>query len=524
MTAGSTTHSPPTGYAAAARLARTLLLPFALAATAACNDLDPNQPARSTGVTDPTTELAKRPARIVRLIVTPDTATVASGAMRSFSAVGVRRDGSQVPVTPTWTATGGTVDTAGTFKAGATAGAYRVIGSLQSGGLADTSRVTIVGASTTPTLASVSLTPATVTLSAGGTQQFTARGTWSDGSTTTLTPGYDVTGGTISSAGMYTAGQTAGTFRVIATAPGTTLADTSAVTITSVTPPPVNTASCFDRGPATMTVSGTQSSRLDNRTGLAANAIIDARTAYWPQVDDYPVLVGGGNGWCWTGGRIEGFWSDQTTWSDMHGRTAFEDYGGANTVLEALYLRNYGDGLTIRITADNWTLRRSHFVHMRDDCIENDYERGGLVDDVLFEGCYSGFSARPSDSKLGTYSGANNVWTIQNSLVWLEPMAQPYKGTPPNTSGFFKWDKSSYNSSPQLVLRNNIFRADMTPADGTLCLAPPGKVAESVNNVIVWLGAGTYPCLPLPPGWTLTTDRSVWDNAVTAWKAAHPGL
>jgi hypothetical protein len=41
--------------------------------------------------------------------------------------------------------------------------------------------------------------------------------------------------------------------------------------------------------------------------------------------------------------------------------------------------------------------------------------------------------------------------------------------------------------------------------------------------VIVWLGPGEYPCLPLPPGWTLTTDRRVWDDAVAAWTARHPG-
>jgi hypothetical protein len=323
---------------------------------------------------------------------------------------------------------------------------------------------------------------------------------------------WSASGGTIDSSGVFRVGTTAGTSPVIA-----------AVTI-GAAPAPGAMAGCFDRGKATMTIAGTQASRLDNRTGLAAGAVIDARTAYWPQVDDYPVLVGGGAGWCWSGGRVEGLWDDRTTWADMHGRTAFEDYGGANTVLEGLRLENYGDGLTIRITADDWTLRRSHFVHMRDDCIENDYERGGLVDDVFFEGCYNAFSARPSDAKLGTYSGASNVWTIQRSLVWLEPMAQPYKGTPPNTSGFFKWDHSTYDSSPRLLLRDNVFRADMVPADGTLCLAPPGKLVESTHNVIVWLGPGAYPCLPLPAGWRLTTDRRVWDDAVAVWKRRHPEL
>jgi hypothetical protein len=371
-----------------------------------------------------------------------------------------------------------------------------------------------------PRPVAVVVAPDTAAVAVGATERFTATGRSNDGATVPVAVRWSASGGTIDSSGVFRAGTTAGTHRVIATASGGTHADTSAVTI-GAAPAPRAMTGCFDRGKATMTIAGTQASRLDNRTGLAVGAVIDARTAYWPQVDDYPVLVGGGAGWCWSGGRIEGLWDDQTTWADMHGRTAFEDYGGANTVLEGLRLKNYGDGLAIRITADDWMLRRSHFVHMRDDCIENDYERGGLVDDVFFEGCYSGFSARPSDAKLGAYSGANHVWTIQSSLVWLEPMAQPYKGTPPNTSGFFKWDKSTYDSSPRLVLRNNVFRADMVPADGTLCLAPPGKLVESTNNVIVWLGPGAYPCLPLPAGWTLTTDRRVWDDAVAVWKRRH---
>src|SRR5206468_9364762 len=46
---------------------------------------------------------------------------------------------------------------------------------------------------------------------------------------------YSVTGGTITSGGLYTAGSTAGTFRVIAAQTGATLADTSVVSITSGT-------------------------------------------------------------------------------------------------------------------------------------------------------------------------------------------------------------------------------------------------------------------------------------------------
>jgi hypothetical protein len=41
------------------------------------------------------------------------------------------------------------------------------------------------------------------------------------------------------------------------------------------------------------------------------------------------------------------------------------------------------------------------------------------------------------------------------------------------------------------------------------------------NNVMVWLGGGDYPTT-LPDCFTVTSDRSVWDTAVQAWKAQHP--
>jgi hypothetical protein len=503
-----------------------VIAPIAFLAVSGCNESDLTRPdALGTGA-ETVAELSKRPSeRVVALVISPDTAMLAVGGSRTFSATGRRKDGTTVPLSARWSATGGDITSSGDFSAGNVPGTYRVIAKSSTGSLTDTALVMIVAEGPgDPTLVSIALTPGSATLAPGAAQQFSVTGKRSDGSTVPVTPTYTAGGGAITLAGMYTAGQTAGSFRVIASAPGGAIADTSALTITASPPPSGTYASCLDRGPATSTITGTQTARLDDRTGLAANAIIDARAASWPQVDDYAVLIGGGDGWCWTGGRIEGFWDDQTSWADMHGRTAFEDYGGAHTVVEGLWLKNYGDGWKPRITADDWTLRRSHFIHMRDDCLENDYERGGLVDDVFFEGCYNAFSARPNTDLLGTYSGADKVWTIQNSLVWLEPMAQVYKGTSPNTSGFFKWDKSSYDSSPRLVLRNNVFRADMVPADGNLCLGPPGKLDASVNNVMVWLGQGEYPCFPLPSGWTLTTDRRVWDDAVAVWRERHPDL
>jgi hypothetical protein len=79
---------------------------------------------------------------LTQIVVTPPTATLDTGATQQFAAYGRLSNGDSVATTVTWTATGGTIGTGGSYKAGALAGAYRVIGSHATGP-ADTSAVTI---------------------------------------------------------------------------------------------------------------------------------------------------------------------------------------------------------------------------------------------------------------------------------------------------------------------------------------------------------------------------------------------
>ena len=125
--------------------------------------------------------------------------------------------------------------TSGLYTAGSTVGNYRVI-ARSSNGRADTSAVTVT--SVTTTITAITLTPATVSLASGATSQFAVTATLSNGSTQ-ANPAvtWRATRGTISTAGLYTAGSTAGSYRVIAAA-SNGRADTSAVTVTSSAPPP----------------------------------------------------------------------------------------------------------------------------------------------------------------------------------------------------------------------------------------------------------------------------------------------
>jgi hypothetical protein len=184
---------------------------------------------------------------------------------RQFSAFGRLSNGDSVAVSVTYTAAGGTISSGGLYTAGRTAGTYLVIAAEQGGALSDTSRVTI-----TPTLRQIFLTPASVGLDVGETRQYATYGRMSNGDSVAVTVTYAAAGGTITSGGLYTAGQTAGTFDVVAREQGGVLSDTSSVTIT-----PTLRQVVLLPASAALDVGGTQqfraSGRLSNNDSVAVN-------------------------------------------------------------------------------------------------------------------------------------------------------------------------------------------------------------------------------------------------------------
>ncbi len=168
---------------------------------------------------------------LVRIILSPDTATVYVGKTKQFSVSGKYSDSSVAPVSATFTATGGTITATGLYTAGQTTGTFRVMATSTTTALTDTSAVTIQLAP----LAQLILVPALATVPVGGSAQFQVYGRTTAGDSVAAQATYSATGGVVSSAGFYTAGSTPGTFQVVARQTNGTLADTAAVTIAPAT-------------------------------------------------------------------------------------------------------------------------------------------------------------------------------------------------------------------------------------------------------------------------------------------------
>ena len=215
-----------------------------------------------------TVVVVRRQPLLASIHVTPATTTLAPGAGQEFLVTGRMKGGRAVPVGAVWKSGGGAIDAGGNFVAGDTAGTFRVIATNPTRTLSDTVTVIIVppaplppppaaapAESTpvvpllptdsnpavdsmppkdpmppTPVLGKVILIPASATLSRTITRQFAAYGRTTAGDSVPVSVVFVATGGSVTSKGLYTAGSTAGTFRVIAASGG--IADTSTITIT----------------------------------------------------------------------------------------------------------------------------------------------------------------------------------------------------------------------------------------------------------------------------------------------------
>ena len=131
------------------------------------------------------TTLTVGSAALISIAITPATGTVPAGRPLQFYATGTYTDGSTQDLSSlvTWSSSAppvATINAAG-LASGLIVGSTTI--TAASGTVQGTAMLTV----TSPVLASVAVTPANASIAAGETQQFTATGTYSDGSVQNLT-------------------------------------------------------------------------------------------------------------------------------------------------------------------------------------------------------------------------------------------------------------------------------------------------------------------------------------------------
>ena len=136
-----------------------------------------------------TVQVSVTPKKITSIGITPPQLILQRGAGRSFNATAVYDDNSTADVTQQATWSSSDTGVLSVVASGANAGRATALAAGTAtvtatlGGINGTASVTV----TTPTLTSITVSPATATIMVGGTKSFTAQGTYSDASTADLT-------------------------------------------------------------------------------------------------------------------------------------------------------------------------------------------------------------------------------------------------------------------------------------------------------------------------------------------------
>lgn len=200
----------------------------------------------TSGSVSGSTVLTVTAPTLVSIAVTPANFTIAPGTTQQYTATGTYTDGSTKDISSSvsWSSSDTAIATISSTGLATAVAAGTTTISATSGTIVGSTTLTV---GNPPTLSSIALTPASPSVPVGTSQQFTATGTYSDGSTQTLgatdvtwsaggVAGGNSTVGTISSSGLYTA--------------PSTIPNPAQVTITAT-----STASSSVSGSTTLTVS-----------------------------------------------------------------------------------------------------------------------------------------------------------------------------------------------------------------------------------------------------------------------------
>lgn len=205
----------------------------------------------------------------VMIVVTPDSVALDPGQTQQFQAHGRTGAGDSVPATVNWSASLGTISASGLYTADTSTPDAVVTATVSGGQLKGTGKVV------KRRLVQMVLIPTGVTLSVGSAQQFSVYGRNNTGDSVAVSVSYTATGGSITPAGLYTAGSVPGAFQVMANATRSSLADTASVAVSSV---PVASLSV---SPATTTLFVGGTVQLTATAKDSAGNVLAGRAITW---------------------------------------------------------------------------------------------------------------------------------------------------------------------------------------------------------------------------------------------------
>ncbi len=249
------------------------------------------------------------------------------------------------------------------------------------------------------------------------------------------------------------------------------------------------------------------------------NAIIGCDIGRRP-VNPYPVVIRNCPGVRFVGGRIDGEVPLKADWGHAYCNSAglLVRDGTTRATIEGVRARRCWDGIRFADRANGFCLKGSWLSEIRDDAVENDYLVSGVIEDCLFDGCFSGISLDPGSRDR---DGSEEIVTIDRSLIRMHPYLAKGEIT-------HQAPVKASDVSPKLRITGSVFALSSTNMRGFRRLERTWqRMIESRGNALLWLPDDPIPAaLPLPPaGFDLLTGtdaRKYWEKARRRWITAHP--
>ena len=264
-------------------------------------------------------------------------------------------------------------------------------------------------------------------------------------------------------------------------------------------------------------------------------------------------------GMCWAGGYVRSTRAVDASWAehkanddpdDPSRNSAAISNASVGGIVTGMHVANVADAFRNYETQD-WLVQHSWAEYVRDDAIENDDLRRGRVHDVLLDGVYSGFSARPA-SLDDEVEADGNVVTLERVLLRMEAQPYPYQwrerggninadgepwregdGVPYGHGNVFKIeDHDVPGRNVRWALRDLTLMATHRIGDARKLDFPPDELLEDCSGVtVIWTGGGHYPgelpgekfpdCVSVVTG---EAGRALWAERVDDWHRRHPDV
>ncbi len=233
----------------------------------------------------------------------------------------------------------------------------------------------------------------------------------------------------------------------------------------------------------------------------------------------YPLKIYASPGILLRGGRFRGEVPLESDWADTYCNSAAVGiWDSPGAVLQNIRVRQVWDAVRFVEGSTPFTVREVWLSEVRDDCVENDYLNGGVITDVLFDGCFVGVSTQPPKNERRRSKG---------SLVWdgvlLRMQSYLYKGKVkqgvPIKTAEVAPEINIYDSVIVMDNINSVSKSQLTMGWE--------KISDCADNLLLWTSDEPWPsffskppaCFELVVG---PQARSRWTRIRQNWIDCHP--